>query len=615
MRGAVYLLICLFGFAASSQAMPDLSTSLSASLQNDVNGNGDANPGDTLEYELQIQNLGSQDATSATISSFNDPNTTYVPGTFNVLPFAVADTATVVEDASPNTVSVNVLGNDAGEDTGETLTVTGVSGNLVPGMIVGSYGILSWASNGVFSYALDNSNTTVQALNDGQTLTESFNYTIADGTGETDTDTLSVVIQGVDDPLSAADDSYDAYRNAEITVDATSGVLGNDVGAGLFVSASDTTSAKGGAVSVATDGSFTYSINSLALTETDTFSYTVTDGFGNSDTGTVTLTAIGRIFYVDNTGFMGGSGTFADPFADLSDAFTVANETNDIIYVAEGDGTSTNYEGTYSPAANNICLVGSGVDLEINGVVQIASTNHPLLGAPDTALMITNMSFETRGFEIAPFTSPSGSVFSIEAEANDGGTHQVEVKEYRSMTSGSDGFLHGFSSGSSTLRLLGSNIVVNGVADSCILADTLSTAMIDLDLDSLLCSSNSREGLYAFAAGDSTQEITIVNSTFNSNITAGAFIEVVNNAQATVNFEGGNLVQNHSGTFEVGINLIDGSTNTITLNITPTNGTNNSVTNNEIGVCNDAGFSTVNVNPASQVSGNAMNFLTSCPGN
>ena len=36
-----------------------------------------------------------------------------------------------------------------------------------------------------YSYSLDNSNPTVQALGSGETLTETFSYTVSDGQGGT----------------------------------------------------------------------------------------------------------------------------------------------------------------------------------------------------------------------------------------------------------------------------------------------------------------------------------------------------------------------------------------------------------------------------------------------
>ncbi len=61
-----------------------------------------------------------------------------------------------------------------------------------------SYGALTLNADGSYSYALDNSNADVDALNDGETLTDSFVYTVTDGTDEASA-TLAITINGVTD--------------------------------------------------------------------------------------------------------------------------------------------------------------------------------------------------------------------------------------------------------------------------------------------------------------------------------------------------------------------------------------------------------------------------------
>ena len=60
------------------------------------------------------------------------------------------------------------------------LTWTGAFG----GSITGLYGTVSATPDGTYTYVVDSSNATVQALTNGQTLTESFNYTITDADGD-----------------------------------------------------------------------------------------------------------------------------------------------------------------------------------------------------------------------------------------------------------------------------------------------------------------------------------------------------------------------------------------------------------------------------------------------
>ncbi|MFI3196651.1 MAG: Ig-like domain-containing protein, partial [Methylococcaceae bacterium] len=101
----------------------------------------------------------------------------------------------------------NVLINDTDVDAGFTHTVSAVRTGSTEGAgttgtvgsaLVGSYGSLTLASDGSYTYTVDNSNTTVNALAVGGTLTDSFNYTVSDGS-LTDIGVLAVTISGAND--------------------------------------------------------------------------------------------------------------------------------------------------------------------------------------------------------------------------------------------------------------------------------------------------------------------------------------------------------------------------------------------------------------------------------
>src|SRR4029077_5965270 len=84
----------------------------------------------------------------------------------------------------------NVLANDTDVDAGDSKTVT------TTGSFTGTYGTLTLAANGTWSYALDNADTATQALTQGQSVADVFNYTMRDGTGATASSTLSINITG-----------------------------------------------------------------------------------------------------------------------------------------------------------------------------------------------------------------------------------------------------------------------------------------------------------------------------------------------------------------------------------------------------------------------------------
>ena len=91
------------------------------------------------------------------------------------------------------TISGNVTTNDFAQVGATNFTVAGYSQ-------VGTYGTLTINDNGAYSYELDNSNTTVDALADAGSLEESFNIDVTENnSGETKTTALTITIKGVND--------------------------------------------------------------------------------------------------------------------------------------------------------------------------------------------------------------------------------------------------------------------------------------------------------------------------------------------------------------------------------------------------------------------------------
>ena len=118
-------------------------------------------------------------------------------------PVAGSDAVTIVEDSQQNPVTGNVLSNDSDPDN-DTLSVVRVDNvaSKVGMSVHGDYGTLLLQQDGSYSYTLDNTNATVDALAGGESLTESFSYTVWDGLQVAST-TLTVNINGVTDPPRA----------------------------------------------------------------------------------------------------------------------------------------------------------------------------------------------------------------------------------------------------------------------------------------------------------------------------------------------------------------------------------------------------------------------------
>ena len=104
-------------------------------------------------------------------------------------PVAVNDTQSITEGEA--LVSGNLLANDStGADVPLEVSVAQPQG---------AYGVLTVHADGSYTYALDSANPAVKALNDGQSLTETFSYTITDADGDRSSATLKVTINGVSD--------------------------------------------------------------------------------------------------------------------------------------------------------------------------------------------------------------------------------------------------------------------------------------------------------------------------------------------------------------------------------------------------------------------------------
>jgi VCBS repeat-containing protein len=166
-----------------------------------------------------------------------------------------------------------VLANDTDSNSsGQPLTAT--LGNTV------QHGTLSLASDGSFTYT----------PNAGFQGADFFEYTASDGTFTSLEATVQIVVNG---PVAALDDSYASPQGATLTVDAAHGVLANDTDANhLPLTASLASQTTFGTVTLAADGSFTYTPTSgqTSPTGTDQFTYTATDGTDTSNTATVTIT-------------------------------------------------------------------------------------------------------------------------------------------------------------------------------------------------------------------------------------------------------------------------------------------------------------------------------------
>ena len=211
---------------------------------------------ETFTYVVQDGHGGEATGTvTVTVTSVNDN------------PTATDDTIKVNQNVS-NFV-LDVLGNDKSDpDTGETLTITSKS-NPSHGTLVLEGGQLKYTPTAGFRGA------------------DTFTYTISDGHGGTATATVNLQVATSNVPPNANDDTATTKKNVAIDIDVLKNDnTGADTGETLTITA--VTQPTNGKTTIV-NGKVHYEPKA-GFTGTDTFTYTIKDDVGTTDTATVTVT-------------------------------------------------------------------------------------------------------------------------------------------------------------------------------------------------------------------------------------------------------------------------------------------------------------------------------------
>ncbi|ACV28014.1 beta strand repeat-containing protein [Kangiella koreensis] len=219
-------------------------------------------------------------------------------------------------------------------------------------------------------------------------------------------------------PVAVAD-SFQSYGGITLSVSVANGLLANDfdpkdanlpTNAGMTVVAETVATTEGGSATLFADGSFNYTAPAN-FTGTDTFSYTANDDDAMTDSGVVSISVDGQIWFVDAAAAAGGDGSQALPFNDVTslngaDGVGDVDESGDIIYFAAG----TYSDGLELEADQKV--IGSGVALTINGDDYVNAGVAPDFGG--LFELASNNTIE--GFNFNP-----GTGYSISGNAASGG--------------------------------------------------------------------------------------------------------------------------------------------------------------------------------------------------
>jgi VCBS repeat-containing protein len=342
--------------------------------------------------------------------------TLYLDGRNNAA-LAVDDIASVDEDGTLAVDSAALAANDH-EFDGDQLTVVAVSETSTKGASVS-------LANGVVSYDQDD---IFQYLNDGETATDTFTYTVDDGKGGVDTASVTVTIAGANDAAIITGDVSGSVTEATDAEPGTPTAVGtltvSDVdNDDTFQVVSGQASANGyGTYSINEDGAWTYTLDNdnadvdgLGDGETLTDSFTALSDDGteqevtiaiNGSDDEVTPAATPRIneIHYDN------AGTDTGEFVEIRVA-AGADVSGLVVELYNGNGGAT----YGSAAASSLAMTTDG---EYDYYVWNLPSNGIQNGSPDGIALSENGS-------LIEFLSYEGSFTATNGSA--GGTTSTDV--------------------------------------------------------------------------------------------------------------------------------------------------------------------------------------------
>ncbi|MGJ0486227.1 MAG: calcium-binding protein [Methylomicrobium sp.] len=211
---------------------------------------------------------------------------TGIVGLLNRPPVANPDAITVFEDGGVmNVPTTALLTNDADPNANDVISIIAVGASTIGASVSLTSSTGSW-QGGQVQYDIGDR---FQELGAGQTVIDSFGYTISDSKGETASSLVTVTITGMNDAPVTTVDTVTVQE--DLIVSATGNVLSNDtdVDQRTVLSVVDPGLRIGsyGSLTLGADGSYTYSVDntssvvqSLGRTAqlSEHFGYTVTDG-------------------------------------------------------------------------------------------------------------------------------------------------------------------------------------------------------------------------------------------------------------------------------------------------------------------------------------------------
>lgn len=204
----------------------------------------------------------------------NVANEDYAASQYNTAPVITESdpqAKTISEDGSPTAFSLTLHASDAEGDTITWSVSSAASNGTATASGIGTEKAIGYTPNAHYHGP------------------DSFVVQISDGLGGTDTITINVTVESVNDVPVAVNDSYSTPQFTVRNVDAP-GVLANDTDADVphVLTAVKQTDPSNGSVTLNSDGSFSYTPTG-DFTGEDSFTYLANDGTADSNVATVTI--------------------------------------------------------------------------------------------------------------------------------------------------------------------------------------------------------------------------------------------------------------------------------------------------------------------------------------